>query len=83
MKTKINTAVWSISKLKVNPKSSCDKKKKTFFSSFVVCLYEMMNVNQTFCDDHFTIYLSQIIVLYTLNLHSVVCQLYLNKLREN
>ena len=43
----------------------------------------MMNVNQMFCGDHFTVYLSQIIVLYTLNLHSVVCQLYLNKLREN
>ena len=27
-------------------------------------------------------YVSQIIVLYTLNLHSVVCQLYLNKIGE-
>lgn len=34
MKTKINTAVWSISKLKVTPKSSCDKKKKKFFFFF-------------------------------------------------
>lgn len=43
----------------------------------------MMNANQTFCGDHFTIYLSQIIILYTLNLHSAACQLYINKLREN
>ena len=27
-------------------------------------------------------YVSQIIMLYTLNLHSVVCQLYLNKPRR-
>ena len=30
-------------------------------------------------DNHFMMYISQIIMLYTLNLHSAVCQLYLNK----
>lgn len=27
----------------------------------------------TYCGNHFTIYLSQIVILYTLNLYSVVC----------
>ena len=32
-----------------------------------------------YCDDHFMVYVSQIIMLYTLNLCIAVCQLYLNK----
>lgn len=31
------------------------------------------------CDDHFTMYVSQIIILYILNLYTTVYQLYLNK----
>ena len=31
-----------------------------------------------FCDNHFMMYVSQIIMLYTLNLCSAVCQLYRN-----
>ena len=31
--------------------------------------------------NHFTVYVSQIIILYTLNLHSAVCQLCLSKIR--
>ena len=32
-----------------------------------------------YCDNHFMLYVTHIIMLYTLNLHSAVCQLYLNK----
>ena len=42
-------------------------------------LYEVMNVNSVYCGNHFTIYVTQIIMLHTLNLHSAVCQLYLSK----
>ena len=38
-------------------------------------LYEMMDVLCTYCGNDFLVYVSQII----LNLHSAVCQLYLNK----
>ena len=34
------------------------------------------------CDNHFMMYVRQIIMLYTLNLSSAVCQLYLNKTGE-
>ena len=46
---------------RVNPKSShCKEKIILFF----------------YCGNHFMMYISQIIVLYTLNLYSVICQLY-------
>ena len=32
-----------------------------------------------YCGNHFIIYVSQVIMLHTLNLHSAICQLYLNK----
>ena len=32
------------------------------------------------CDHHFVMYISQIIMLYTVNLYNAVCQLYLNKI---
>lgn len=38
--------------------------------------------NQTFCGNDCTIFLSQIIVRYTFNLHSAMYQLYLNKPRQ-
>ena len=38
---------------------------------------------QIYCDNHFMMYKSQIITLYTLNLHSAVDQLYLNKAGRN
>ena len=34
---------------------------------------------KTYCDNHFMMYMSQITMLYTLNLYSAVCKLYLNK----
>ena len=39
----------------------------------------MMDVHYTYCGNHFMMYLSLIIMLYTLNLYSGVCQLHLNK----
>lgn len=43
-----------------------------------------MTVNQPYYGNHFTfdIYICQIITLYTLNLHNVICQLYLYKARK-
>ena len=38
-----------------------------------------MDVSLTYCNNHFTIYVNQTIMLYTLNLYSDVCQLFLNK----
>ena len=63
--------------VKVNPKSSHHKEKKFFFYFLMLNLYEMMDVHQTFMT-----YVNQITILYTLNLPSVVCQLYLDKTRE-
>ena len=59
----------------VNPKSPHHKEKMSF--SFIVYLYEMMNVHWTYCGNHFMMYTSQIIRLYTLHAYSSVCQLYL------
>ena len=39
----------------------------------------MTDDHQTYRDNHFTMCVSQIITQYTLNLHSGVCQLCLNK----
>ena len=35
------------------------------------------------CDNHFMVYVNQIIMLDTLNLHRARCQLYLNKTERN
>ena len=44
----------------------------------MLCLNEMMDVHSIYCGHHLTMYVSQILMLYT-NLYSAVCQLYLNK----
>ena len=63
---------------RVNSELSSQGTKYFFiFLSFIVS--EMMNVIKIYCGNHFTMYVSQTIMLYTLNLYSVVCQLYLNK----
>ena len=41
-------------------------------------LYEMLAVNSTYCRPHFTIYGHEPIMLYTLQLGSDECQLFLN-----
>ena len=38
-----------------------------------------MDVHWNYCGNHLTMYVSQIILLYTLNLYSAACQLYSNK----
>ena len=62
---------------RANPKSSHTRKKIFFlFLSFCICTGWWMVTKL-----HFMIYVSQIIMLSTLNC-SVVCQLYLNKARR-
>ena len=41
----------------------------------------MIDVHQT-CDNDFMVYISQIIMLYTLNLYGAICQLYFRKTRR-
>ena len=43
----------------------------------------MMNVDHAYCDNHFMVYVSQIVMLYTLSLYSAVYQFYLNKTERN
>ena len=38
-----------------------------------------MNVHYTYCENHFMMSASQIIMLYTISGYSAVCQLYVNK----
>ena len=52
---------------RVNPKSSHHKEK---YFSFILYLFEIMDVHKTYCGNHFMIYLSKSITLYTLNLYS-------------
>ena len=61
---------------RVNPRVLI--KGKTFSISLILYLYDMMDVHYTYCDNHFMMRVSQIIMLYT-NLYSTICQLYLNK----
>ena len=72
-----NTAICYIQKLlRVNPKSSHNKEK---FFSFCLILYEMMDVHWIYCGNHFKMYASQVVMLFTLNLPNAVCELHLNK----
>lgn len=41
-----------------------------------------MDVNETYCDNYFIICVSQVIVLYNLNLYSARHQFYLNKTKK-
>lgn len=45
----------------------------------MVCLCEMMDVHQTYHGKHLKLYLSQVTVLYALNLHPAICQPYLSE----
>ena len=55
-------------------KSSHQEKENVIFFHFVsMFLYEMVDAEQIYCDNHFMIFVSQIIILYTLNLTSAVC----------
>ena len=60
---------------RVNPKNS-HHKKKLFSISLFVSIWDDGYL-LTYCDNLFMMYVSHIIMLYTL--YSTVCQLYLNK----
>ena len=67
---------------RVNPKKLSSQEKYSFFCFFNLYLYEMMDVHmftEAYGDTHFMMCLSQNMMLYTLHLNRVVCQLYLNK----
>ena len=65
---------------RVIPKGSHHKENIfSFFSFFLLSLYEKMDVSWTYCGNHFTIYVNQTIMLYLLSLYNHVFQLFLNK----
>ena len=53
-------------------------KEKIFSISLILYLYDMCIFTKR-CDNHFMMYVSQVIMLYTLNIYSAISQLYLNK----
>ena len=68
--------MWHMKVKTVNPEFSSQEK---YLISFILYLYKMMDIHWTYCDNYSMLYVSQIIMFYTLNLHSTVHQLYLNK----
>ena len=62
---------------RVNHKISHQKEKKLLYFFNIAIWDDGCSLN--YCGNHFMMYVSQIIILYTLNLHSAICQLYLNK----
>ena len=46
-------------------------RKKIVFLILLFCIYEVMDTHST-CSNHFRIYVSQIIMLYILNLYSAI-----------
>ena len=64
---------------RVNPKSSHHKKIFLLFPFFLYMRRWMLAEPGT----HVRIYVSQIIMLYTLNFYTDICQLFLNKTRKN
>ena len=57
-------------------------RKKIFSVSLILSLYEMWMATKLIVVIFFVTYLSQIIMMDTLNLHRSVCQLPLNKARR-
>ena len=73
----INTAIcyiWTLLSEEFSPQG-----KKLFFYFFNIASTWDNGVHWTYYGNHFMMYVSQIIMLATFNLHSAVCQLYLNK----
>ena len=50
-----------------------------FFLFFILYLCEMMDVSWTYCSNHSTIYVNQIIMLCVLNWYSDICRLFLSE----
>lgn len=67
---------------RVNLKCSYHKEEFKIFFSFVLYLSEMTDIHETYCGHNFMMCVSQIMMLYILNLHSDICQLLLNKTRR-
>ena len=72
----INSAIGYKQKLRVNPKNSHHMEK---FKNLLMFRHAVMGVHLMYCDNHFMMYISQIIMLYTLNLYNALYKLYLNK----
>ena len=71
----INTTVCYMTFKGENPEFSSQGEKKSVFFSIALILnpHEMMNILYTFHDNHFGMYVSQIIMPYASNLHRAVC----------
>ena len=85
MKTTGNTTVWYIGKLRVNSMSSNHKEKFfRFFFLFIVTVWADVCYSNLF-DNHFTMYVNQIIRLFALCnvLSCCVCRLFLHKTGKN
>lgn len=65
----MNTAAWGIWKLILRVLITRGKNPSLLL--LYLYLYEMMGVNESYYSSHFTLYVSQVIMLYTFNLHSV------------
>ena len=77
----MNTIVYYIWKLlRVNPKNS-HHKEKIFLKNLYLC--EVMDIHQTYCSNHFIMYVSQIIMLYTLSLKQSALSQKLNKPKKS
>ena len=64
--------------MKVNRMVSPEFSSQILFS-LILYPYEMMDIHKPYCCNHFRIYVNDMIRLYTLNLCSALCQLYVNK----
>lgn len=60
--------------MRVNP-----GKNANLFSFLLLCLYEKIDASQSYYGNHFTTYVNQTFMLYTLALHSNVWHLFLSK----
>ena len=84
--TVVNTAIWYIAVLtivkRVDPKEFSSQGDH-FFLFFLLYLYEMIDGNKAYCGNLSTIYVNQIIMLFTLNFYSDVCQFFSIKQEKN
>ena len=48
------------------------KKKIVFSHSLILYLHEVMDVHQPYCDNHLIMYVSQVFMMYTVNLYSAI-----------
>lgn len=53
--------------------------RRNCVSISLIYVCEMIDIQQTYCGNHFVMDVSQIMVLYTLNVYPVVCHLHLKK----